>query len=439
MNKKFLSLIFLVSMSGSIMAKEFIDTPDYHSLKDQINNQNFTQAWEIAQLNADEYLGDVDFDLLYGLAALKNNNVELAVFAFERVVANKPAWIDAKYYLAQAYFRMANYQAVISLCQTIVIQPHSTDKLVAVSNKLQQEAEKKLAQQSFYFQQYASVGTGYDSNINAGTDEDNIFLPFLGQNVALSDSSKENSDNYLVLNYYLNGSQALTQKSKLLFSARANTHRFMSESDYNRTILDGSVSYLHQFEEFDAGIGLRIQPLWFSGDYYRTQASVNGQIKKQLSQQWLVAGDLSLGQTKHRENEILDTDDLMLSVSSQYFTGSWRHSIALSYIDSESQDKVNDHISSKSSLLNYNSLWVINSHWLASGTLSFQHQSYQDLHPFYFTKRVDNMLSLAAMIQFQQSKDVSYQFNMSVHDKDSNLALFSYQRIDIGLSASLSF
>ncbi|MDX2369878.1 MAG: surface lipoprotein assembly modifier [Colwellia sp.] len=439
MNKKLLSIIFLVTMNSSIMAQEFINTPDYHALKEQVNNQNFTQAWEMAQLNADEYLGDADFDFLYGLAALKNNNVELAVFAFERVVTNKPAWLDGQYYLAQSYFKMANYHAVISLCQAIIAQPNSADKLVAASDKLQQAAQRKLAQQSLYFQQYASVGAGYDSNINAGIDEENIFLPFLGQTIALSDSSKENSDNYLTLNYRLNGSQALTQKSKLLFSAKANIHRFISESDFNRMILDGSVSYQQQFEEFDACIGIRVQPLWFSGDYYRTQASVDSKIKKQLSQQWLIAGDLSLGQTKNNVNKTLDTDDLLLSASSQYFTGSWRHSIALSYLEAMSQDKANDHISSKSSLLSYNGLWIINSHWLASGTLSFQHQSYQDLHPFYFTKRVDNMLSLAAMVQFQQSKDVSYQFNMSVQDKDSNLSLFSYQRIDIGLSASLNF
>jgi hypothetical protein len=421
------------------MAESFKDSLHYQTLKKQIDQNNFSQAWQIAQVNADEYLGDASFDFLYGLAALNSNNIERAVFAFERVVANKPNWLDGQYYLAKAYFQMANYHAVIPLCQSIINQPNVADKLVAASGKLQQAAQTKLAQQSLYFKQFAGVSAGYDSNINAGIDKDSIYLPFLDQNIALSDNSKENNDNYLALNYHLNGSKALTQKSKLLFSGQANIHHFVNESDFNRMTLAGSVDYWQQFEQFDASVGVRILPLWFAGDYYRSQTSINTNIKKQLSQQWLVAGDFALGKTINSVNDTLDTNDLLLSLGSQYFIGRWRHSVSLSYLEEMSQKGVNDHISRKSTAFSYNNIWLIDPQWLASGTLSWQHQEYQGPHPFYFTKRVDEMWQLAAMLQFQQSKEISYRFNISLQDKDSNLDLFSYQRIDIGLSASMSF
>jgi hypothetical protein len=421
------------------MAENFTDSSAYRTLKNHIDQQNFSQAWQIAQENADEYLGDASFDLLYGLAALKSDNVELAVFAFERVVANKPNWLDGQYYLAKAYFKMANYQGVIPLCQEIIKQPNAADKLVAASNKLQRAAQKKLAQQSLYFKQSAGVTTGYDSNINAGIDKDSIYLPFLDQDIALSDNSKENSDKYLSLNYHLNGSKALTQKSKLLFSGQVNLHSFVNEIDFNRMTLAGAVDYWQQFEEFDASVGVKIQPLWFSGDYYRSQTSINTRIKKQLSQQWLVAADFALGKTINNVNNTLDTDDLLLSLSSQYFIGRWRHGVTLSYLEEMSQKGVNDHISRKATSFNYNNILLIDPQWLMSGTLSWQHQEYQGAHPFYFTQRVDDMWQLGAMIQYQQSKEMSYRFNINIQDKDSNLALFTYQRIDIGLSANLSF
>jgi tetratricopeptide (TPR) repeat protein len=417
----------------------FINTSEYHSLKKSINKQEFVQAWKIAQLNADEYLGDAEFDFLYGIAALANNEFELAVFAFERVVANKPNWLDGKYYLAKSYFKMANYRSVLSLCDAIISHPNNSEQLVLLSNKLKSSAQKKLAQQSLYFQQQVSVNAGYDSNINAGIDDDSIFLPSLGGIYTLSDNSKETSDNYLAINYQLSGSKALSQKTKLLFSTKVNIHNFVSEHDYNRIILDGSVDYLRQFDSFDASVGLRVQPLWFSGDYYRTQSGINTKLKKRLGQQWLIGGDFGVGKTNNSLNDNLDTNNLNLSANSQYFTGNWRHSLSASYIEERSQSSVNDHISSQLQALSFNSLWVIDSQWLVSGSLSWQHKKYQDLHPTFFTKQVDNTWMLATMVQFQQSQEISYRFNVSVQDKDSNLPLFSYQRVDIGLSASMNF
>lgn len=439
MKKSFVCMFVLLMMCSAINAENFSDSSIYPVLKKHIAQKDYSQAWQIAQTHADEYLGEVSFDFLYGLAALNSNNVEIATFAFERVVANKPNWLDGQYYLAQAYFQMANYHAVMPLCRLIIAQPNANDKLIQASENLQRAAQVKLAQQSLYFKQFAGFGAGYDSNINAGIDKDSIYLPFLDENITLSENSKENSDNYFALNYQINGTKALTQNSKLLFSGQGKLHHFVSESDFNRMTLAGTVDYWQKFQQFDASVGVKIQPLWFAGDYYRSQTSVTSNIKKRLNKQWIVAGDLALGKTLNSANDTLDTDDLLLSLSSQYFSGPLRHALSISYLEEMSEKGSNDHISRKSTALNYNNIWLIDSKWLASGTLSWQQQKYQGAHPFYFTKRVDKMWQLAAMVQFKHSQEIAYRFNISLQDKDSNLSLFSYQRIDIGLSASISF
>ena len=135
------------------MADNFSDSSAYQTLKDQLDQENFAIAWKVAQVHADEYLGDERFDFLYGIAALNSGNVELAVFAFERVVANKPNWLDSQYYLAKSYFQMSNYHAVIQLCQTLIAKSIVNDNLKTASEKLLRVAHKKLAQQSLYFQQ----------------------------------------------------------------------------------------------------------------------------------------------------------------------------------------------------------------------------------------------------------------------------------------------
>lgn len=435
--------VFFMSMSllflPPVLGNDFSNSSDFELLKKHIQQKDFVEGWSVAQLNANEYLGDADFDFLYGITALEQNNTELAVFAFERVVANKPKWLDAQYYLAKSYFHMKNYHAVLQLCDTLIAQPNAPKPIISASTSLKKLAQKKLDQQSLFYQQQASLGFGYDSNINAGVDEDNIYLPFLNASVVLDNSSKENSDNYLSLNYLLSGSKALTQKSKLVFFTQANIHQFLQETDYNRITLDGSINYLQQFDDFDASVGVNIKPLWFAGDYYRTQASVNGGIKKRLAGDFLLSGDVSLGKTKNNLNDKLDTNDLVLSVSGQYFTGNWRHTAAFNYSEEDSQSAETAHNSSKTDAIHLNSLWVINQDWLMSGAINWQRQKYSGEHPFYFTQRVDDMWSLTTMVQFKASNTLSYRFNGSYQDKDSNLSLFSYQRFELGLTANLLF
>ena len=435
--------ILLVSLCLLILrpafGQNFTNSSDFELLKKHVQKHDFVNGWKVAQLNADEYLGDADFDFLYGITALEQNNTELAVFAFERVVANKPNWLDAKYYLAKSYLQMKNYHAVLSLCDTLITQSNSPESLVSASISLKNLAQRKLEQQSLFYQQQVSLNVGYDSNINAGVDEDNIYLPFLDASVVLDSTSKKNSDHYLSLNYFLNGSKALTQKSKLVFFTQANVHQFFQETDYNRITLNGSLSYLQQFESFDASVGVNIKPLWFSGDYYRTQASINGGLKKRVNEQFLLSGDLSLGKTENNINNKLDTNDLMLSIAGQYFSGNFRHTLAIKYLEENSQSNETAHNSSKSDSLHFNTLWLINPQWIMSGAVNWQRQKYSGEHPYYFTQRVDDMWSFTTMLQFKASKELSYRFNGSYQDKDSNLSLFSYQRFELGLSASLVF
>ena len=259
--------------------------------------------------------------------------------------------------------------------------------------------------------------------------------------------------------YRLNVSKPLSQRSKLLFSGQANIHRFINESDFNRIGFAGSLSYLKQFDEFDASIGVQTRPLWLAIDdyssqtttnnnnhdptkkidFYRNQTSINGKLKKQLNKQWKMSTTLSRGKTQNNVNADLDTDDTALTVSSSYDIDNFRHSISMSYAQEMTGNHISDHISRKSTAISYNNIWLINTQWLASGTLIWQHKKYQGLHPFYFTKQVDNMWLFSGMVQYLHSKSLSYRFNVTAQDKNSNLSLFSYQRFDIGLTAIINF
>lgn len=439
MGKRTLYFILLIYTSIAVEAKTFKEDAAFSNLKQQIALDDNTSAWTYAKTLEEEYLGDVDFDFLYGLIALRINENERAVYAFERVVANKPNWLDARYYLANAYFKMKNYQAVIEIVNAISLIENVPANLKASFDKLQAMSVTLLNKQSVYINHSVGAKLGYDSNINAGTQEDNIYLPFLGEEVLLSEDSRENSDNYLAFDYQLVGSKALTQSSKLVFSGLSQLHAFVNESNYNRLLVDASIKYQKEFENFNTSIGLNVAPLWLDDSYYRTQFGTTVGINKQINNQWLVSSEAYLGKTENNVNEQLNTNDLSLQMFAQFSLENWRHTLSLALFKEQSEHQENSHNNRNSHTINYSSLWLINPQWLASATIGYQHQAYQDEHPFFLAKRSDDMWLLTTSIQYQYSNVWSYRISANIQDKDSNIPLFSYQRTDVNFSVSMSF
>jgi hypothetical protein len=431
--------MLLVSFCVEIHAKEFKEEAAHEQLKKQIILKNYKSAWEITTQYETEYLGDVEFDFLYGITALHVNELEHATFAFERVVANKPAWIDAQYYLASSYFKMANYQAAIEITNKLNEIESVSSKLKVSINNLQKSALIKLEKQSLYISQLTNFDVGYDSNVNAGTREENIYLPFLGENVALSESSRENSDNYVSLGYMLYGNKVLSQTSKLSFSGSSQLYLFMHEADYNRISIDTSLQYIKDFDDFGASIGIKITPLWFNERYYRTQAGLTIGLNKQIQNNWRVSTEAYVGKIKNNVNDKLNTDVQSIQFSGRYQSRHWRHSLSMVYSKELSEFVESQHNDRKTNAINFSSIWLINSNWLASAAISFQRQEYQFEHPFFFEKRADDMWMLGSSIQYQTQNALIYKLSANIQDKDSNLSLFSYQRADIRLSASMNF
>ncbi len=405
-------------------------------LKEGVDNKEYSHVILIANKYSDEYLGDPEFDFLYGIAALATNDAERSVFAFERVVANRPNWLDARFYLARSYFETANYQAAMQQCQNILDSNESRESLKDSAERLCDQANQKLIAQSTSIQQRVGASIGHDSNINAGTREERIFLPFLEEIVQLGDESTEQNDEYVNINYLVNMSNAITQTSKVNISAQASAHSFIQESEYNRLAAQVRVDYLSDFDAIELKLGGRYTPLWFDGSYYRSQTALLAGVKSNINDSWVLYGNAMFGKTNNNENDLLDTDDYSLSMASDYYVDNWRYSFSVERIKEDGEIESN---SRTIDAISISSLWLANRHWLGSLWISYQKHDYDGKHPFYLQQRDDDLWMMSSFIQYNMSKSLSYRLNINMQDKDSNLSLFSYERTDVSLSASMSF
>ncbi|WP_426370437.1 hypothetical protein [Pseudocolwellia sp. HL-MZ7] len=441
MIKKTLFPLFLslCCISHGALADTTKGDSNLNKLKKEVSESAFDSAWLTAQTLKDEYLGDPAFDFLYGVTALANDQAEYAVFAFERVTANRPEWLDAQYLLAKANYKIANYQGAITTSQLLLSNPKTSEKLKESANTLLNLSQSKLDKQSFYLSQRVSLSLGHDSNINSGTTEDNIFIPSTGDTFLLNDESKEVSDNYGALSYQASGSKIFSQVSKIIFSGKGTVHNFQDESQYNRMFADLAFQYQHSFDFGRISVGLKFTPLWLDDELYRTRTTLTTNFEKQLTSKWLMTTGLNIGKTNNKISDALNTDNVSVSLAAHYFSNNVKHSLGLSYSDEKSDQDIYDYNSQKIATVSYSNLWLINNAWIASGMIAFQEKKYQDSHPFFLEQRDDDMWLASASLQYNQSKRWSYNLNINAQDKDSNLSLFSYQRSDISLTANMNF
>ena len=441
MIKKTLLPLFLslYCVSTTVSANPIEDKSTLDKLKKEISESAFDSAWLTAEKLKDEYLGEPAFDFLYGVTALANNQAEYAVFAFERVTANKPEWLDAQYLLAKANYKIANYQSALDISQQLLNNPKTTAKLKQSANTLLDLSQSKLDKQSFYVSQRVSLSLGYDSNINSGTTEDNIFIPSTGDTFLLSEESKESNDNYGSLSYQASGGKIFSQVSKITFSGKGTIHKFQDESQFDRMFADLALQYQHSFNFGRVSVGLKLTPLWLDDELYRTRTTLTTNFEKQLTAKWLVTTGLNLGKTNNKISDALNTDNVSVNLAGHYFSNNLKHSFGLSYSDEKSDKDIYDYNSQKIITVSYSNVWIINNAWIASGMIAYQEKEYQDSHPFFLEQRDDDMWLASASLQYNHSKQWSYNLNINAQDKDSNLSLFSYQRSDISLTANINF
>jgi tetratricopeptide (TPR) repeat protein len=140
-----------------------------------IENDLFSDAFELGEREFDNWAGNTEFDYLYGIAARKANYHQHAIFAFERVILNNPNDLRARVALAVAYYELDNYKAARREFEQ-VLQLEPSFEIISRVDKYISLMDTKIKQQRQRFYGSVMLGYGYDSNANTGLNDDSSTL-----------------------------------------------------------------------------------------------------------------------------------------------------------------------------------------------------------------------------------------------------------------------
>ena len=222
------------------------------SAKQQLDNGNAQEAYNLLIPLQSERAGDPEYDFLLGSAALGIGKNTEAVFALERVLAVQPNSAPARALIARAYFNLKETETAKREFENVRKQEVPPEVALTIDRFLDAIARIEDAQR-VTIRGYVEVGIGHDSNVNSATSDSQVAVPAQGGAIfTLSPTSREQADTFISFGGGV-GIRAPLTKSFSLFGGVAYSNKTnVEESDFSTYYYDANfgASYKTQRNTF---------------------------------------------------------------------------------------------------------------------------------------------------------------------------------------------
>ena len=233
------------------------------------------QAYELALEMLEQWEGEPAFDLQYGVAAVDTGFFSEGIFALERVIANQPDNDYGRLELARAYFAaQEDERAKVEFERVLAANPPAE-----VRNNVRPYLDTIIARESrrrAVWRGSLDLRTGYDSNINASTDDDLSYLLNLPPGSLITSTPIE--DSFASLAGGITYSKPLTTQSD--FSVNGNvSHRENGSGDLLQSTAGVSMAYSLRKDSSTFGLALQTNHFRLDQNAFRNLVGLSASWK----------------------------------------------------------------------------------------------------------------------------------------------------------------
>lgn len=203
-----------------------------------------------------EQAGNTKFDYLLGLAALNSGQASKASLILERVLAVDPLHAAARVDLGRAYFLLGDSKRArdeFTRAQALNPPPPALATIRQHLRAIDTPDTKPLTRLSGYFE----AGTGYNSNVNNATTQNQITVPALLDTVfTLNSANVKTADGYLGLAAGGEVIHPISTDWSLYAGADMRSRNDLKYTNFDYISLDGRVgaSFDKNAEQFQGGL-----------------------------------------------------------------------------------------------------------------------------------------------------------------------------------------
>ena len=417
----------LAAAAGCTCLAVVAQTPQ--ELRALIDQGRADAAYELAR-KAPERLGEPEFDLLFGIAAIHSGRAGEGVLALERFILLYPTHEAARLELARGYFLLgddARAREEFELAAKGTPSP-------AASQVIAEHLAAIRARESRYkrtFALHVELGGGYDSNPRAGVDNPVLTLPVLGE-VTVADTGVRQADRTWQGGAGFRATLPVAPRLSAFAAGQADAIRYDDARDFDQNLYSGTVGASGQAGRhgWRAGVSRAYQTL--GGTAYRQTYGGFAEWGMAVSERHGVSAGLQAGKFEYAgANSIRNSDFATLTVVHRHqLGGAWRPQVEFSVNGgrerndlADRQDLSRDTYGARIGITcTPFAGWT----WGASGV--YQKSRYRDPDAVLLTTRDDHYAAAEMLLAWTITPAFSIRAEVSGARNDSNLPLYEYRR-----------
>jgi tetratricopeptide (TPR) repeat protein len=390
-------------------------------------------AYELLLQYEVEWSGETDYDYLFGIAALDSGEVSEAIFSLQRVVAARPAFSGGRLELARAYFEIGDNELARQEFNRILTE-NPPPNVVAATNDYLDAIDARARAYTADIQYSLDLGFGYDTNAPAATSDETFF------NFILSPNNLEQSSSFFTTAFGAVYNRPLGPETQLLLSARLDHRANPSTHFVDASNVDLGVGWSFKRGPHTLSVTANKLFSWLDQEEQKDDTGLSLTYIRTISPAWTAVAFARFSEVRFDDSalEVQDVDRLSYGLTlSQTFTSSI---LNLTFTGG------NDDAQQTGSPFSFDSYGVsLSNTWYRPNNrayfvdATYSNTEYDD--PFFGIDREDDLTAFSVGATFNKfpADDWVTTVKMSYSEKDSDLSIYEFDRLETGVTLQKLF
>ncbi|BCE02469.1 tetratricopeptide repeat protein [Marinicellulosiphila megalodicopiae] len=439
----YISFIGIMTSNAAANSDE-INPAHLLSLESALQKQQFAKAWEIAIQLQDQYEGLEVFDFLYARAAIENKEYELAVFALNRVIVDKPNELRVHLEMGRALF-FNNHLTQANNHFDFVLSQNPPENVAVKINQYKQAIDSILNQRATTYFKSASFLMGATNNVNSAPDDH--ILTATNNIIGLTEVTKQRSDAFINIVGTIGVIKPLDATSTL----KANTSLSIkqgndSEGLSNQVTLSGALTYTKTINAYTFSPFTQISLNNSNHDFSGAGLILGIAAPYKITQKLFFNGSSNFSINTDSNSEIANTN---FSINSTLTYANPKHQNTASFTIMS--------LSLKEQTLAHNAFNALNISYILNSTLSTKFKntallsvmgkSFKDSDPIFLdpddstsaATRADAQVVFSNQLSFHKSEKSQYFAKLNAMKQFSNIEIYKLTKFDFSVGMNLTF
>ena len=409
------------------------------------------EALVLLEPHEDELVGDKRYDYLLGIAALDSGKADKATLAFERVLAVDPNFAGARLDMARAYFQLGDFQRAKTEFTTVLTQNPPPEARRTTEQYLKLIAAREEAQKT-RFAAYVEAGGGRDSNINSSPGQSQIPVPiFANQIFTLSQNNVQTGANYAQVAAGAEVNRTIDGGLSAFAGFDVRQRVYDSYSRFNTVYVRGQLGAMYTSETDVLRAGVSEDQYNLGGPAVYTSAGVNGEWRHALSKanQITVSGQSNRFRFPAESLQTQNFDQSIVGIGGMHFMPDGKSALLASLYGGYERSvapvtALNPTGGRADGNKRFNGVRLggqgyINDNWDFFVGAGYQAGRYDKQNASFLEIRRDPQTDFSAGVNWRFARQWSLRPQVTFVRNDSNIAIYSFRRVDASINLRRDF